>query len=332
MSAPQTPQDLRGCFREQKLPDAAAQASAQDWLDIECCQVDSGQYEGRLTRLEIPGSDLVVEQHDRTIHKFGRIPADFCTVSVAIDTRTSGWFLQRGLANDDSIFLLPGGTEFDVCVSGTTATLYVAFDYAELLDGLRRLDPARWEAPATGLMCLQTARRSLFTETALMLLDRVRGQRAPALTRPHVRRRLLHAAQMALNETDSLERQEPADRQARRRQVQAVRRARQFMHECIDGQANPSIVAVCAHAGVPERTLQYSFRRLLGITPVAYWRRLRLHRAREALRRPNRAHETVTAVATRFGFLHLGRFARDYRRQFGEAPSITLDRARAAFS
>ena len=37
---------------------------------------------------------------------------------------------------------------------------------------------------------------------------------------------------------------------------------------------------------------------------------------------------TVTTVAMRFGFVHLGRFAAEYRRMFGEIPSETR---RAAF-
>lgn len=329
MSATPVPTRLNDCLRHQRLTDAAAQASAQDWLDIECCQIDSGQYQGSLTRLETPGADLFVEQHDCTIHKFGRIPENRCTVSVLNDIHTSGWFMQRDLTGDDSLFLLPGGTEFDVCLAGATSTLYIAFYYDELLAGLRQLDPARWEAPDSGLMCLQTSRRAAFVEAAMTLMDRVHRRHTASLNRQILQRRLLHAAQMALNGTGSSPSSEPTDRQSRRRQVQTVRRARRYMHECIDGQANPSMVEVCAHAGVPERTVQYSFRRLLGITPVAYWRRLRLHRAREVLRRPHHEQETVTSIATRFGFLHLGRFARDYRRQFGEPPSVTLKRAHA---
>ena len=39
--------------------------------------------------------------------------------------------------------------------------------------------------------------------------------------------------------------------------------------------------------------------------------------------------ETVTSLATQWGFFHLGRFSGLYRRQFGESPSETLRRSRA---
>ncbi len=34
--------------------------------------------------------------------------------------------------------------------------------------------------------------------------------------------------------------------------------------------------------------------------------------------------KTVTVIATEYGFFHLGQFAVDYRKMFGESPSETL--------
>ncbi|MEO3475792.1 helix-turn-helix domain-containing protein [Roseomonas sp. CAU 1739] len=82
-------------------------------------------------------------------------------------------------------------------------------------------------------------------------------------------------------------------------------------------------------AGVPERTLQKHFLAFLGIPPLAYLRQLRLAAVREALIHPAEG-VTITDVATACGFAHLGRFASEYRRRFGEPPSATLERGRAA--
>ncbi|MGX6606246.1 AraC family transcriptional regulator [Micromonosporaceae bacterium Da 78-11] len=77
-------------------------------------------------------------------------------------------------------------------------------------------------------------------------------------------------------------------------------------------------------AGISVRSLQESFRRHLGCAPMAYLQQVRLTQAHEALRRADPAQVTVAAVAHRWGFAHLGRFASNYRAQFGQSPSETL--------
>ena len=80
-------------------------------------------------------------------------------------------------------------------------------------------------------------------------------------------------------------------------------------------------------AQVSERALYAAFRRDLGVSPIAYLRKIRLGRARKALLAPREEYapveNTVTAVAYRFGFNHVGRFAAQYRTEFGELPSET---------
>jgi transcriptional regulator GlxA family with amidase domain len=76
---------------------------------------------------------------------------------------------------------------------------------------------------------------------------------------------------------------------------------------------------VCA-----PRAVQYMFRRHLDTTPMAYLRRIRLDRAHRDLLAADPSHDTVSAIATRWGFAHTGRFSQVYRAEFGESPSVTL--------
>jgi transcriptional regulator GlxA family with amidase domain len=87
---------------------------------------------------------------------------------------------------------------------------------------------------------------------------------------------------------------------------------------------------LCGAVGISRRTLARAVRAVHATTPVRYLHGLRLAKARCALASADAAATTVTQIATRFGFRELGRFARDYRITFGEAPSATLRRASAA--
>lgn len=62
------------------------------------------------------------------------------------------------------------------------------------------------------------------------------------------------------------------------------------------------VTDLCEAAGISERTLQYAFKEVMGLTPVAYLKQLRLHRVRRALRAATHRSTTVTAVALRWGF------------------------------
>jgi transcriptional regulator GlxA family with amidase domain len=62
----------------------------------------------------------------------------------------------------------------------------------------------------------------------------------------------------------------------------------------------------------------------MGTSPMAYLRELRLQAVHDELAIAEPGSIRVTEVAARWGFVHLGRFAATYRRQFAELPSDTL--------
>jgi choline dehydrogenase-like flavoprotein len=66
------------------------------------------------------------------------------------------------------------------------------------------------------------------------------------------------------------------------------------------------------------------FRRHLGMSPMAYLRVVRLRRAHRDLRSANPSHSGVAAIAHRWGFTHLGRFAVAHKTMFGETPLQAL--------
>lgn len=89
-----------------------------------------------------------------------------------------------------------------------------------------------------------------------------------------------------------------------------------------------TLADLCQVAYVSRRSLIQGFRDHLGMGPMQYLKLQRLHSARRALLRSDPSEVTVTAVATEFGFLNAGHFARDYQTLFGERPSVTLRQSR----
>jgi AraC-like DNA-binding protein len=85
---------------------------------------------------------------------------------------------------------------------------------------------------------------------------------------------------------------------------------------------------LAAACGTARRTLQTHFRRFLGQTPLEFLRLTRLGMARRQLLKAD-PQASVTQIAGKCGFTHLGRFAGWYGKQYGESPSKTLQRSQA---
>ena len=105
----------------------------------------------------------------------------------------------------------------------------------------------------------------------------------------------------------------------------AMRAAVRYIEEHYMQPLTAALLAEASYVG--ERTLYEGFQREFGITPMAYVRRFRLERAREALiaATPDDG-ATVAEISLSHGFGHLGRFAASYRERYGESPSETLRR------
>lgn len=85
-----------------------------------------------------------------------------------------------------------------------------------------------------------------------------------------------------------------------------------------------SIVDIARHISMTPRGVQYLFRRELNCTPMEYARRVRLHHAHSELVSATPETATVSAIASRWGFAHKGRFARHYREAYGKSPHLSL--------
>jgi AraC-like DNA-binding protein len=102
-----------------------------------------------------------------------------------------------------------------------------------------------------------------------------------------------------------------------------LRRAVEFVEANAHRDIGLGDIAMAAH--VTPRAVQLAFRQHLDTTPMAYLRRVRLAHAHSDLLAadPGRG-DTVTSIATTWGFHHQGRFAASYRAAYGHSPGSTL--------
>jgi AraC-like DNA-binding protein len=132
------------------------------------------------------------------------------------------------------------------------------------------------------------------------------------------------AATHGMLDSSAIDRPLPSERIGRHR---AVARARGFIHERL--AETISLARLCRVSHAAARTLEYGFRELFEVSPITYVRCARLARVHKALHDADREPvQSVTDVATHWGFCHLGQFSIDYRIMFGESPSTTLAHAR----
>jgi AraC-like DNA-binding protein len=103
-----------------------------------------------------------------------------------------------------------------------------------------------------------------------------------------------------------------------------VKKAMTFIETNLGGPIR--IADLCAAANLSPRTLFKQFSDFVGMSPMGWLRRRRLQRIRAELEAAT--GDSVTTAALRWGLTHLGRFAGEYLREFGELPSQTLRRAR----
>lgn len=241
-------------------------------------------------------------------------------VEFAMPVRRCGAACVRGreVRDDEGVLLYPG-EETDFRTAAPVEVIAVAverglFERASEAVLGRPVDSLRRDArlaliDADGLRSvlmtfISTLRKELSSDTAL-LRDPILARRLES----EVLNRLLSGLKAPETCVDS----------SRRRAL--AWGAETFLRDNLS--AALTVSDVCNAVGASERTLHRAFRELFGMSPKAYLKTLRLNAVRRDLRSGDPAC-SVTQVATRWGFWHLGWFSRDYGIMFGESPSETI--------
>ena len=130
---------------------------------------------------------------------------------------------------------------------------------------------------------------------------------------------------LALAIIDALFDEGNADKVSSAKTQRFVTKALDIIHDSeLDGI---SASELCVQTQCSQRTLEKGFSNRFGVTPKKYINVLRLARVHKGLQNfAAQDCDSIIELAGIHGFWHMGQFAADYRRIYGELPSDTLRR------
>jgi len=286
--------------------------------DLDFRQIEPGPMDTRIVLRSSPDITLVEFNLDRGVHQKGCSPADTVTLGLPATPTLHSW---RGTSVDTpGLASFGSGAEFDcvtgprfvgVAVSVSPPLLARASDHLGLplpddilhstMLSVRRKTPA--------LQRLSVYARALLHEHGAPFGEQQQGDLVAGL---------ISAASDA---------EEFDDRSAFSMRAKSVARAINLMQDrLVDGL---SIGQLCADSGASWRTLSRGFQERFGVSPKVYFNRVRLGRVRSELLLGSTTC-SIADTGNKWGFWHMGQFAKDYHRMFGELPSETLNGAKSS--
>jgi len=276
-------------------------------------QLSPGPYAVAIAGIVAPRAQGLLHRHARSFAGRGHAPHAAYTFGLQLAGRGAMAVNHRMMRPHEIAAQLPGEEmEFKLPADVTLLTMTLAAERADrMADAMFGRPLARLLRADNALPCNASTGAALAA-----LVSALAGGQVPPGAAERLEETLVDATFAVLQPPEPI------------RGWSACRRIVRRAVELIDDDEPPATVAaLCVALAVPLRTLEDAFHRCLGVAPRTYLFAMRLNRVRRRLANPGDG-ASVTDAATRFGFFHLGRFAAQYRRLFGERPSETLARAR----
>ena len=295
----------------------------QSW-DLEFRQLDRGQFEGILLQYGFEEAQVGITAVNRKFDQRGMAPQKL--VSFAMLGPGSPPIIWRGVEVDhDKVMVYGAGDEID-CASepGFNVTTYsISKRMLSTLGcelGMHRLERT---LKRNKILPISPRSKKVFQDTIAGTCREI-GPGGSGLETEPVRCALETTIPRfilsAIAEAQDIKIRSPLTK----RRSQALAAIEQSLARAL---IPPSTVReLCQVTGVSERTLQYLFKQKYRITPKAYLKLVRLNGVRRMLYMEDSQKTKIADIANKWGFWHMGQFAKDYKINFGELPSETLGR------
>lgn len=319
-------QVAQGWVQSAELRDIDDLAAVQPGWTLRYEQLSQGHFHGALRFVQLPDLRLVRESASRATRQRGQIGANHVGFAMCLSPAGGGHF--HGQRVDGDSIMIGRGDELDLTLREDSQLLGMVVR-ADLLSTLwQQLYDKPWSnwldqkvvaqaRPGTAEFVRSTHLRTMEAAMSNPVL----------LTMPETANQLRDAV--------LIEWLEAIPAMVEVRDLHSVgARQRMVDRTCDLVLGSPdralTMLEVCKHIGSSPRRLELCFRDVLGISPHKYLRAVRLCGARRELKRLAGSGATVHDVAARWGFWHMSAFSADYKQQFGESPSVTLQAGGAA--
>lgn len=288
--------------------------------DVNYSQLDPGSFKGMLRLFGREGFEITYGRFNRSLVHQGSPPAGLRTLAIPTERCTSFRWRRQEVA-PRSMVVFPRDKEWEVVSSPSFEVYTLSFEEDYLNRICRDMDLPDYESLSDGvevIRCHSADFRSAvkFLEHSFGILEN-RSQRkvSPALI-DRLKRGIAVRALSLLGRPRSREGSPPV-----RLRDCALERAVESITEYADVPI--SVGDLCEITEASERTLEYAFRERYGTTAKGFILKHRLNGVRRQLCSSDAENTTIADVANEWGFWHMGQFARDYRKLFGELPSET---------
>jgi AraC-like DNA-binding protein len=314
------PLDTNSFFLRHRFDDFDAFCEASRGWDLDFRQLDGGTFEGDMTQIVSGPTRVVRGRFNRKLTQFGSPPTRHWTFGIPAEPGVA--FRSRGYeVNDHHLLVFPQGGEMD----GLSFPGFHIFAVSIADEMIVRLCDQLGLPPFEEIV---RNREIVACPPGVIRALREVGSRIvagaddhPGLLADAAFRHELQASWPAL-----IVEAFGASRVVARRPLAQVRsRALKCALSVVAARAHEplAITELYELSGASGRTLRYAFEEEFGLSPKQYLQAHRLNGVRRELRHGD-ATTKVADAANAWGFWHMGQFAADYRKMFGELPGVTL--------
>ena len=290
--------------------------SIQGW-SLELTKLDAGPFSGELAQVVSEDFILMRGRFHSRLRQMGQPPPGFRTLALSPRPDLRMLWRHQPVSGDD-MMVFPGGGELDCLTHDDFDVFTISFRE----DTLHAAAEAG-SNPAAARHILEAGELIRFkardltrlrTDLVRGLDDLVGGRGDSETLKSRVLGGILGLA------GDAHPAPEPPGLQSRH--LALIREADEYIGRHLDRPVKVKTLA--SVLGVSLKKLEYVFRDHLGVGPKAYINSVRLNAVHRRLKAARPGSMRVADAANAYGFWHMGQFAADYRKLFGENPSATL--------